>query len=440
MKFKLLILVFFGVLNTQAQNTKKAVTTKKTAVSITKAVVKAPVAIEGIFATIATNKGDITLQLEYQKAPITVANFISLAEGKNAFVTDEKLKGKPFYDGLKFHRVISNFMIQTGDPTGSGAGGTGYAFKDEFTDLKFDKGGVLAMANSGPETNSSQFFITHKDTPWLNGKHTIFGHVTQGMDIVNSITQDDVITKVTITRKGTAAKKFDALKVFTDYFSNKAEDAKKQALIESEKTKANNAKYAGIIAEKIAYFTKTKASATTTPSGLVYTIVHKGAGIKPIDGSTFFFHYAGYFEDGTLFDSSYEEVAKAYGKYDANRAAQNGYQAFPFEAGKKDGMIPGFLEGLSLMTYGDKAVFFIPSNLAYGDKGAGGVIPPNAIKEILFFTKFPVKFIFLIDYGTNFKFHYLIIFRLKNNPIFFVKIVLESIKFFLSKFSYPFLS
>jgi cyclophilin family peptidyl-prolyl cis-trans isomerase len=393
MKFKLLILVFFGVLNTQAQNTKKAVTTKKTAVSTTKAVVKAPVAIEGIFATIATNKGDITLQLEYQKAPITVANFISLAEGKNAFVTDEKLKGKPFFDGLKFHRVISNFMIQTGDPTGSGAGGTGYAFKDEFTDLKFDKGGVLAMANSGPATNSSQFFITHKDTPWLNGKHTIFGHVTQGMDIVNSIAQEDVITKVTITRKGAAAKYFDASKVFANYYENKAEDAKKQALIEAEKVKATNEKYAGVIAAKVAYLAAAKATATTTPSGLTYKIIQKGTGVKPVDGSTFYFHYAGYFEDGTLFDSSYEEVAKAYGKYDANRAAQNGYAAFPFQAGKKDGMIPGFLEGLSVMSYGDKAILFIPSNLAYGESGAGGVIPPNAtlIFELEMFEKQPTK-------------------------------------------------
>tara|TARA_R110000868_G_scaffold1781_3_gene14229 strand:+ start:4158 stop:5339 length:1182 start_codon:yes stop_codon:yes gene_type:complete len=393
MKFKLLILVFFGVLNTQAQNTKKAVPTKKTVVTTTKAVVKAPVAVEGIFATIATNKGDITLQLEYQKAPITVANFISLSEGKNTFVTDDKLKGKPFFDGLKFHRVISNFMIQTGDPTGSGAGGTGYAFKDEFTDLKFDQGGILAMANSGPATNSSQFFITHKDTPWLNGKHTIFGHVTQGMDIVNSIAQDDVITKVTITRKGKVAKNFDAPKVFADYYGNRAEEAKKQALLEAEKVKTNNAKYAPVIAAKVAYLAGEKATATTTPSGLTYKITQKGTGVKPVDGTTFYFHYAGYFEDGTLFDSSYEEVAKAYGKYDANRAAQNGYAAFPFQAGKKDGMIPGFLEGLSLMSYGDKAILFIPSNLAYGDKGAGGVIPPNAtlIFELEMFEKQPAN-------------------------------------------------
>jgi len=389
MKSKILLLLFLGMLNIQAQNAKKPVATTKKPTTTAKTTPKAPAVIEGIFATISTNKGNIVVQLEYQKTPVTVANFIALAEGKNTFVTDEKLKAKPFYDGLKFHRVIKDFMIQGGDPSGNGSGGPGYAFKDEFTDLKFEKGGVLAMANSGPATNGSQFFITHKDTPWLNGKHTIFGHVTQGMEIVNLIAQDDVILKITISRKGTLAKAFDAPKVFSDYYSNKAEDAKKQAEIQAENQKKQAEiqaeakrvyleKYGSVIAAKAAYLATVKASATTTPSGLAYKITQKGTGVRPVDGTTFYFNYAGYFEDGSLFDSSYEEVCKAYGKYDANRAAQNGYRAFPFEAGKKDGMIPGFLEGLNLISYGDKAVIFIPSNLAYGEKGAGGIIPPNA--------------------------------------------------------------
>ncbi|WP_395051829.1 peptidylprolyl isomerase [Flavobacterium sp.] len=389
MKSKILLLLFLGMLNIQAQTAKKPVATTKKTTTTTKTTPKTAAVIEGIFATIATNKGNIVVQLEYQKTPVTVANFIALAEGTNTFVTDAKLKAKPFYDGLKFHRVIKDFMIQGGDPLGNGSGNPGYAFKDEITDLKFDKGGVLAMANSGPATNGSQFFITHKDTPWLNGKHTIFGHVTQGMDIVNLIAQDDVILKVTIARKGTLAKAFDAPKVFSDYYSNKAEDAKKQALIDAENQKKQAAieaeakkvyleKYGTVIAAKAAYIAETKATGTTTPSGLIYKITQKGTGVKPADGTTFNFNYAGYFEDGTLFDSSYEDVCKAYGKYDANRAAQNGYRSFPFEAGKKDGMIPGFLEGLSLMSYGDKAIIFIPSNLAYGERGAGGVIPPNA--------------------------------------------------------------
>nr|WP_315148234.1 peptidylprolyl isomerase [uncultured Flavobacterium sp.] len=394
MKAKILLLLFLGMLNLQAQTTKKPTTTaKKPTTSTTKKTTptaKPATAVdEGIFATITTSKGPIILQLEYKKTPVTVANFVALAEGKNTFVTDEKLKGKPFYDGLKFHRVIKDFMIQGGDPSGNGSGGPGYSFKDEITDLKHSKGGILSMANSGPATNGSQFFITHKETPWLDGKHTVFGHVTQGMDVVNSIAQDDVILKVTITRKGTAAKAFNAPKVFADYFNNKAEDAKKQALIDAENQKKQAAieaeakrvyqeKYASVIKAKAAYFAAEKATATTTPSGLAYKITQKGTGVKPADGTTFLFNYAGYFEDGNLFDSSYADVCKNYGKYDSNRDAQNGYQAFPFEAGKKDGMIPGFIEGLSLISFGDKAIIYLPSNLAYGERGAGGVIPPNA--------------------------------------------------------------
>ena len=395
MKFKILFLLFLGMVNVHSQTVKKSVPAKKpvttvkaTAKTPVKPTVKTPATIEGIFATIATNKGDIVLELEYKKAPVTVANFIALAEGKNTFVTQENLKEKPFFDGLKFHRVIKDFMIQGGDPSGNGSGGPGYAFKDEFTDLKHDKPGILSMANSGPTTNGSQFFITHKATPWLDGKHTVFGHVTEGMSIVNAIVQNDVVTKITIVRKGALAQKFDAPKVFADYFNNKSEDQKKQdlvnsenkakqAAIEAEAKKAYTEKYGPVIAAKKAYFTATKATATTTPSGLTYKITEKGTGVKPTNGTQFYFHYAGYFEDGTLFDSSYETVSKSYGKFDANRAAQNGYQAFPFEAGKKDGMIPGFIEGLENMAFGDKAVVFIPSNLAYGERGAGGVIPPN---------------------------------------------------------------
>lgn len=394
MKAKILVLLFLGMLNLQAQTAKKPVATKKPTITVkkpttTKPTPKTTAVAEGIFATIATNKGNIVVQLEYQKTPITVANFISLTEGTNTFVTDAKLKGKPFYDGLKFHRVIKDFMIQGGDPSGNGSGGCGYAFKDEITDLKHTKGGILSMANSGPASNGSQFFITHKETPWLDGKHTVFGHVTKGMDIVNLIAQNDVILKVTISRIGASAKAFNAPKVFSDYYSNKAEDAKKQALIDAEnKTKqaaveaeakrVYQEKYAGVIAAKSAYIADAKATGTKTPSGLIYKITQKGSGVKPVDGTQVNINYAGYFEDGTLFDSNYEEVAKAYGKHDTNRAAQGGYNAFPFECGKKDGMIPGFIEGLGLLTLGDKAIVIMPSDLAYGASGAGGVIPPNA--------------------------------------------------------------
>ena len=405
MKSKILILLFLGMLNMQAQVKKKPVTvTKKTVSTIKNPVknnLKTPAVIEGIFATIVTNKGTILIQLEYQKTPVTVANFIALVEGTNPFVTNENFKGKPFYDGLKFHRVIPNFMIQGGDPNGNGSGGAGYTFKDEFTDLKFDKGGILAMANSGPGTNSSQLFISHKDTPWLNGKHTIFGHVIKGMEVVNLIAQDDVILKVTITRKGALAKQFDAPKVFADYYSNKAEDAKKQALIDAENQqkqallaaeakKAYVEKYSSVISAKATELAKLKTTATKSNSGLEY-ILTKGNGAKPADGTIVFVHYAGYLEDGTLFDSSHEEIAKIYGKFDPNRAAQNGYQPFPFEIGKKEGLISGFLEGLNLLSFGDKVILYIPSKLGYGENGAGNVIPPNAtiIFELEIFQAMP---------------------------------------------------
>ena len=388
MKFKVLFLLFFGITTSiYSQKTKKVVATKKPVATVQKL---NPTANEGLFAEFETTKGKIVVVLEYKKTPITVANFVSLIEGTNPFVTDEKLKGKPFYNGLKFHRVIKDFMIQGGDPAGNGSGGCGYSFKDEFVpELKHDKGGILSMANSGPATNSSQFFITHKDTPWLDGKHTIFGHVVKGMDVVNAIVQDDVILKVTVSKVGAEAKKFDAPRVFSDYYANKAgDDAKqaaiqaearaKQAVIDAEARKVYDEKYGSVKAAKVAELAVIRATATKSETGLEYAFIKKGAGVKPADGANIFIHYAGYLEDGTLFDSSYEEVNKTYGKFDQNRANQNGYQPFPFQYGKKDGLIPGFIEGLNAMAIGDKAVVFIPSKLGYGERGAGNVIPPNA--------------------------------------------------------------
>ena len=347
---------------------------------------------DGLYAKIETNKGDIIVQLDFEKAPITVANFVALAEGKNEFVTNENLKNKPFFDGLKFHRVIKDFMIQTGDPLGTGSGDTGYKFKDEFSDLKFDNAGVLAMANNGPMTNSSQFFITHLATPWLDGKHTIFGHVVEkGMDAVNKIEQNDYINKVTIIRNGENAKKFNAAKIFNDYFAVESENQKKKAAIDAENKRVYNEKYKVVREEKVAYFTDLKTKATKTPTGLQYVITQKSGGKKPAKGSNIFIHYSGFLEDGELFDASVENVAQTFGKYDENRGAQNGYQPIPFQAGKKDGMIPGFIEGLEQLSLGDKAVIFIPSRLGYGAAGAGGVIPPNAniIFEIELLEKMP---------------------------------------------------
>ena len=359
-----------------------------------------PVVLEGIFAEFYTNKGKIALQLEFQKTPITVANFITLAEGKNEYVTNDR-KGKPYYNGLKFHRVIANFMIQGGCPLGTGAGDPGYKFKDEFDpSLKHDKPGILSMANSGPATNGSQFFITHKDTPWLNNKHSIFGHVIEGQKVVDAIAQDDVIEKVVIVRKGKLAKNFNAEKVFSEYMKIKPELDKKEAEENRIKAEANakleaerkqkeaeakaiadkemKEKLGPLLAAKVAELAALKAKTTTTASGLQYSILQKGTGIKPAEGKDIYVHYAGYLEDGTLFDSSYEAINKMYGKFDQNRANQNGYQPFPFKYGSKGGLIPGFLEGINNMNFNDKAIFFIPANLGYGERGAGNVIPPNS--------------------------------------------------------------
>ena len=333
---------------------------------------------DGLYAAIETDKGEIIVQLEYQKAPITVANFVSLAEGKNNFVK-EKFKGKPFFDGLKFHRVIPNFMIQGGDPEGNGSGDTGYNFKDEITDLQFDKGGILAMANSGPATNSSQFFITHLETPWLTGKHTIFGHVVEnGMEVVNKINQDDAIKSIKIIRKGEAAKKFNAVKVFNNFFKNEKENLEKQAKIDAELKNVVDAKFKAVKEEKVAYLQKLYKTAIKLPSGLMYKIVSKGNGKKPANGQNIYIHYAGFLENGDLFDTSIESAAQTFGTYNPQRAAARQYLPIPFQAGKKDGMIPGFIQGLEQLSFGDKAVLFIPANLAYGAQGAGGVIPPNA--------------------------------------------------------------
>ena len=319
---------------------------------------------DGLYADIETNKGHIIVELDYKKAPVTVANFVTLAEGKNEFVTKDYLKKKHFYDGLKFHRVIENFMIQTGDPEGTGSGDAGYKFKDEISDLRFDKAGVLAMANNGPGTNSSQFFITHTETPWLDGKHTIFGHVVdKGQEVVNKVVQGDSIVSVSIVRNGEAAKKFDAEKVLHDYFAEASQE---------------KSKFAGVQKEKVDYYASLRPKATKTHSGLEFIITEKGTGKKPATGAQIYIHYAGFLEDGTLFDSSIEDVNKAFGKFDAARAEAKGYQPIPFQAGRKDGMIPGFIEGIEQLSFGDKAVLFIPAHLAYGETGAGGVIPPNA--------------------------------------------------------------
>lgn len=328
---------------------------------------------DGIFADINTTKGDIVLKLEYKKTPLTVANFVSLAEGENPFVTDS-LKDKKYYDGIIFHRVIKDFMIQGGDPTGTGSGNPGYKFKDEFHDsLTHHKAGILSMANAGPTTNGSQFFITHKETPFLNGRHTVFGEVVLGMDVVDSIAnvetaegdrpvEDVVMNKVDIIRNGKEARKFDAVQIMSDYFAE-----------EEERTKAMEKMKTDFVSEISAQ----EETATELPSGLKILRLKEGEGEQPKVGQKVNVLYAGYLSDGSLFDSNYEAIAKKYGAYNEARKQGRGYEAVPMDYSPEARIIPGFKEGLMEMKVGDKVRLFIPSHLGYGESGYGP-IPPNS--------------------------------------------------------------
>jgi len=296
---------------------------------------------EGIYAKINTNKGEILLTLHYKLTPGTVANFVGLAEGKidNTF----RLQNEPFYNKLKFHRVIPDFMIQAGCPHGSGVGGPGYKFDDEFhNDLKHDKPGVLSMANSGTSTNGSQFFITHVPTQWLDNKHTVFGEVIEGQDVVNKIEQNDIMNSIEILRIGEDSINWNVLDVFNDFKNKKQKEL--NDLIEKEKE---------LIKEISKGFKETK-------SGLKYNILKNGNGENPSLGDLVKVHYKGQLLDQTVFDSSYKRN-----------------QPIEFKVGIGQ-VIPGWDEGIMLLKRGDKAKFIIPSNLAYGESGAGGIIPPNA--------------------------------------------------------------
>ncbi len=317
---------------------------------------KKPKLEPGIYAEFNTSKGIILCQLEYEKTPMTVANFVGLAEGKLTLFDTMKYT-TPYYNGLKFHRVIKDFMIQGGDPDGNGSGGPKHRFQDETRpDLKHDRPGILSMANAGPGTNGSQFFITHKETPWLDGKHTVFGHVVQGQDVVNAIEQDDVMKTVKIIRVGKVAKKWNASEAFMKVFNEKK--------AEDEKMAAEMAKIAAMSEDeyKNYMFTEVKAkypTAQLSPSGLVYIIENPGVGPKPVQGNFLSVHYKGTFRaDGKKFDASYDRGMPMDFIYIDNK------------------MIPGFEEGIGMLAEGGKAKLIIPYYQAYGKKGRPGAIPP----------------------------------------------------------------
>ncbi|EGD34445.1 peptidylprolyl isomerase [Capnocytophaga sp. oral taxon 338] len=334
---------------------------------------------DGLYADIQTNKGDMLVELFYKATPGTVANFVSLAEGNNTYV-ENTYKGKHYYDGTTFHRVIKDFMIQGGDPTATGEGSPGYQFADEFVDtLKFTKKGQLAMANAGPATNGSQFFITEKDTPWLTNHHTIFGQVIKGEEVISLITSEktneadkplsDVkINKIEIIRVGKEAEKFDAPKVFDSFMKEQIEIAKQK---EAEE-KAKSEKILSELAEQ-------ESQAIASPSGIKILKLKQGNGVQPKQGQTVLVNYAGYLRaNGKLFDSNIKEVAQANGAYDQQRDMGGGYAPYPWEYSPKVGLIAGFKEALLGMQVGEKVRVFIPSALAYGKQEIKDLIPADS--------------------------------------------------------------
>ena len=303
---------------------------------------------DGLYAKFDTTKGEILSTLEFEKTPLTVTNFVGLAEGTKELGGGAKMKGDHFYDGLTFHRVIPEFMIQGGCPLGAGTGGPGYTFPDEFDpSLKHSGPGILSMANAGPGTNGSQFFITHVATPWLDGKHTVFGHVVSGMDVVNAIVQGDKINTIEIIRVGKKAQAFTADQAaFNNLLANfeKLQRDKVLAAMEAEQSAIK----------------KNWPEAITTPTGLKYVVVTEGAGdATPVAGAMVKAHYTGKLLDGTKFDSSYDRGNPI---------------DFPVGQGR---VIKGWDEAFLGMKKGEKRVLIIPPDLGYGPSGRGP-IPPNA--------------------------------------------------------------
>lgn len=309
---------------------------------------------QDMVANIYTNKGIIKIGLEFVRTPMTVANFVALAEGR--MPNKYKPLGKPFYDGLKFHRVVENFMIQGGCPLNNGTGNPGYKFPDEFhEELGHDGPGILSMANSGKSTNGSQFFITHMKTEWLNGVHTVFGRVIEGQDVVNKISANDMIDSIRIARNTSEAQNFDAVKVF---------NAQKEIVLQKGLAEMK-AKYEHFLTSPMyrafeEFVKKTYPNASKTPSGLFYLKTTMTEDVQASAGSIVKVHYKGMLTSGKVFDESISRGEPIQ---------------FPLGSGQ---VIAGWDEGIALLRKGEKATLIIPSYLAYGEKGTGqGLIGPN---------------------------------------------------------------
>ncbi|NRD19676.1 peptidylprolyl isomerase [Winogradskyella eckloniae] len=345
---------------------------------------------DGLYAEFVTTKGTMVAKLYYKKTPATVANFVALAEGNHPLAKDE-YKGKPYYDGTTFHRVIDNFMIQGGDPTASGMGDPGYKFDDEFhPDLKHDKPGILSMANGGPNGNGSQFFIMERPDPRLDNKHAVFGELVMGIEIQDSISnvkvidprtrnhkpvEDVVITKLNIIRKGAEAKSFDAPKVFTEELP-KIKEKQAQLREEYKKQAEELAKQA-----QIAFLKKNenlKGRKIESPTGMAMIFTHESDGVTPESTDRVNIECAGFLENGELFWTTWKDVAEKHGKYDERADNAGRYTSFDMPYNKTAGLIAGFREAMLNMKIGDKARVFIPYYLGYGERGNPPVIPPSA--------------------------------------------------------------
>ena len=343
---------------------------------------------DGLYAEFNTSMGTMLIKLSYEKTPVTVANFVALAEGNHPKV-DNDFKGIKYYNGIIFHRVIDNFMIQGGDPKGDGTGGPGYKFLDEFHEtLKHDKPGVLSMANSGPGTNGSQFFITEVPTPHLDFKHSVFGHVVRGIEVQDAISnvetsvgnrpvKDVIINRVNIIRIGNDAKQFDAVKTWNEmepklFITQQIEEEKKMRRIDS---------FAKIEKEKNLNF---KSKAKKIKSGLEIFYIKKGKGIKPKKGDEISFYYEGYLAlNGLLFGTNRREIMQKYGMYSAEEEAKGWYEPSKLIFSNEMQLIEGFKQVLMIMNVGDKIYAYIPSKMAYKDRAMGNRIPPNSDLEFI---------------------------------------------------------
>ena len=350
---------------------------------------------DGIYAEFITSEGVMVTELFYEDVPATVANFVALAEGNHP-MADSIYAGKPYYNGLKFHRILKDFMIQGGDPTGTGSGSPGYRFHDELKpDLKHDTIGMLSMANAGYGTNGSQFFILHSVRSYLDGYdangnlkdcknrqvycHTIWGKLRIGFDVLDKIANVEVtgpqkstpvepvlIKEVNIIRKGGAARSFDAPAVF-----------KEQLVVEEERVaEAEAARLAKFESFKN-NFDDLRPKAETLASGLQVYWNTKSGGAKPKIGSKVLVDYAGFYPTGELFDTSIQSIDEAQGSVNAQKVARGLYKPAEMTYSPDAQLIPGFKEALQLMNIGDKVTVFVPYHLGYGERGSRG-IPPKA--------------------------------------------------------------